>query len=220
MAAERIARRRTTGSGPSALAGGPANPVPTPLAGGSASLAPTPLTGGSASPAPTPVRHPWLVFIWFWLFAALSAGGVFLGLSEHGRALVPGAIALWAPAGVLLMAAAGTALRNRSALLGKADKARRDGLGALVAGLGMFGGGMARLTNGPAWRVLALPAIVTIGALFLRELPRRPSRSGLFSGIRRRSGELRMWTAYLGAWVIVLVTPVGVAWSLGLITVR
>ena len=28
-----------------------------------------------------------------------------------------------------------------------------------------------------------------------------------------------MWQAYLGLWIILLVTPVGVAWSLGLISI-
>ncbi len=169
---------------------------------------------------PVPIRHPALVFLGFWGFLACFAGGAFLGISEHGRPLVPGAFVLWAPAGLLAIAAAAPSLANRPERIGGAIKGRRGALVVLAAGMAQFGVGMARLTDVTAFRVLALPAIAAAGVCLLRELVRRPSRSIVFSGVRRRSGSLRMWTAYLGAWVIVLVTPVGVAWSLGLITVR
>lgn len=164
---------------------------------------------------PVPRWRRWLWLTGYSVFVVCFAAGGLLSVSKSGQPLLPGAIILWAPAGLVLIAMAMAALAGSDVV-----KGWRRGLGLLTAGLALFGAGMARLTGVTAFHVLTIPAIIGIGVYLLYQLLRRPSRSTMFSDIRRRRGAVRMWTAYFGSWLIMLVTPVGVAWALGVITVR
>ena len=95
----------------------------------------------------------------------------------------------------------------------------RAGLILLAAAGAMFGFGVWLLTHGVGWRLLTLPGLLWYVGMLAWELARRPSHSRLFRSAAQR-GRAWMWQAYLGAWLIVLVSPVGIAWALGLIEVR
>lgn len=154
----------------------------------------------------------WATLIWFCLFVGCLGGAVFLGMSYAGRPLVPGAVDLFAPAGALLLVPAALQLAGRLEL----QLGHHGGLILLAAGLALLGVGMWLITGWIAWRLLALPGLVWYAGMLAWELARRPSHSRLFTRARDR-GAGWMWQAYIGAWLIVLVSPVGILWTLGLI---
>jgi hypothetical protein len=171
-------------------------------------------------PTPPPRLRQWLVLSWFVVFLCCFAGAVFLGISYAGRPLVPGASKLIVPAGGLLLIAAVLQLSGHAHLEGKTQGATRTGLIYLEASLAMIGLGMWTITHELVWRFLCLPGIAWIFLGFGRILTQRPARSAFFQNARRRGGGGWMWQCYAGAWIIFLVAPVGIAWSIGVITVK
>lgn len=161
----------------------------------------------------------YLVLIWFVAFVACFGGAVFLGISYGRHPLVPGAAELLAPAGALLLVAAVLQLAGRAHLEGRTGNARRAGLLFGVAALALLGAGLWTITHLTASRVLCLPAIVWVFLGLGRNLLHRPSHAPFFQRARSHGGRLWMWQAYVGTWLIVLVSPVGIAWSLGLISI-
>ncbi len=144
------------------------------------------------------------------LFFALIAAAVFLGVpSRHGTHAtpLPGAVALLAPAGGLLIVPGAVAFARPSLGLMR----RPAALVVLILGIGLLGVGLASLTGHPEWRALALPAIVMTGVWIGREQLRGPKRS-VFS---RATGSGRHWPAYLTVWVLLLLFPAFALWSLG-----
>jgi hypothetical protein len=161
-----------------------------------------------------------LVLAWLVAFVGCFAGAVFLGISYAGHPLLPGAVHLLAPAGALLMIAAVLQLSGHVHLEGTTMGATRLGLIYLATALGMLGIGMWTITHEVPWRLACLPGIAWTFAGFGWVLLHRPSRSPLFRRARARGGALWMWQAYAGIWIVFLVAPVGIAWSIGLINVK
>jgi hypothetical protein len=156
---------------------------------------------------------PWQRWLTFARAGCLIVG-VFLGLGKYGRPLIPQAIVLLVPGGVLLSLHAISMLLGYGRLLTvPRPLATRCQLAFLVAGIGFVGIGMAALTGVHAFRMAAAPAIAMAGMTCLVQALRGPQRCWLAKYMPGRSP----FGAYLTCWFFALASPAGIAWCFGLI---
>ena len=102
----------------------------------------------------------WAALVWTCAFLGCFAGAVVLGTSYAGRPFVPGAAALLAPAGLLLVVPAALQLTGRLRVAPDGGRAVRARLILLAAAGAMFGFGVWLLTHGVGWRLLTLPGLL------------------------------------------------------------
>ncbi len=152
---------------------------------------------------------------WFIGFIACFGAGAFLGLSRRGHPLWPGALALWAPAGLLLIAPGLAALAGRLRVAAP-GAGRVRGAVMVVLGLGLLGVGLAHLTHDAAFYALGVPALAMIEVWLVGKLIGGP-HSPTFANARRRGGASRQWLAYTGAVLIALTIPFLAVAALGFV---
>ena len=75
--------------------------------------------------------------------------------------------------------------------------------------------GLEHLDPARAWSLLAVPMIVFLGLLFLREA----YRGKLSMLLRETSGRVERFWARLGMWMFGLSWPVFVLWAIGIIDI-
>lgn len=168
-----------------------------------------------STPAQIPAWKRAIGLMWFIAFVACFGAGAFLGLSRHGRPLMPSALALWAPAGGLLIVP-GLAIMAGRLTLATPGSDRLRGALTTVFGLGLLGVGLAHIAHQAGFYRLAVPALVLVESYLVREVMRGPS-SAAFDRVYRRRGRARMWLAYVGAIMLVLAGPVIIVAALGFI---
>lgn len=144
---------------------------------------------------------------------------VLLGLSRHGRPLVPAARDLFVPAGFLVAFHGALAAMGRVTALAfpwqtTAREHRRGGWILYLIGFGMIGLGAAEATKDLAWRALSVPGILILGALCLREAFLGPRKSR-FLLATAREGKRPVWLVAAGLWMFGLTWPFFVAWAVG-----
>jgi hypothetical protein len=177
-----------------------------------------PPAGGSHAPSTRGQIPAWkrgIGLMWFIAFVACLGAGAFLGLSRHGQPLMPSALSLWAPAGVLLIVP-GLAIMAGRLQLATPGPDRLRGALTTVFGLGLLGVGLAHIAHRAGFYRLAVPALVLAEIYLVREVVRGPS-GATFDRVYRRRGRARMWLAYVGAIMLVLAGPVMIVAALGFI---
>ena len=162
-------------------------------------------------------------------FVALLGGGVFLGIDWVGelvdggrghRPLVPGAAVLLAPAGVLLIVAFVARLAGTWPYTRGGRPYLAVSLGGIATGLALAGAGMLAVSQAEIWRALTLPLILLVGGYGLLTLVAPRRRRAFLDRARAHGGGGWALLATTGLVIVLIVVPVGVAWSLGLITIR
>jgi hypothetical protein len=127
-------------------------------------------------PAPSGPRTTRGEQVLFWIVSGLVCAGLVLGVSKHGRPLVPRARELFIPAGLILL------------FLGFWWRGRRSSehspLWLGLVGLALIGVGAHEAAAGP-WTLLALPGAVIATIAVLRAAVAGP-RSAFFSSMQRR----------------------------------
>jgi hypothetical protein len=138
-----------------------------------------------------------------WMALACLLGALVLGYSKYGEPL-------WKPARVLLLAA-GVLMMVQAAVLGgrrahpfvAIAPSRALAPGIFTCGLGLAGLGLEHLDAARPWSSLAIPMIVLLGLLFLREAF-RGKRSIL---LRYESGRWERFSIRAGVWMFGLCWP-------------
>jgi hypothetical protein len=145
-------------------------------------------------PAPSQPRTTRGEQILFWIVSGLVCAGLVLGVSKHGRPLVPRARELFIPAGLILLVLIGWSARRRGP--------DRVSLWLGLAALALIGVGAHEATAGP-WTLLAVPGAVLATFALLRAATVGPG-SALFVTMQRRSrsgtprsgGATRAWLVF------------------------
>jgi hypothetical protein len=148
-----------------------------------------------------------------WVILACLTGAAILGLSRYGDPVWRPARALAVPAGALMVLQSTLLGGRRAHPMVAIPAGPMLAPGVFVCGLGFLGLGLEHLDPARPWTILAIPMIVLLGLLSLREA-RRGRRSVL---LRERGGGWHGFLARAGLWMFGLCWPLFVLWALGVV---
>jgi hypothetical protein len=158
--------------------------------------------------------RPVVKLLW-WLTLGCLLIAVFLGLSKRGEPLWTAARAFFVPAGLLMVLQSVLLDDRRAHPIIRIAPNRALAPGLFTCGLGVAALGLEHLDPPRAWSLLAVPMIVFLGLLFLREA----YRGKLSMLLRETSGRVERFWARLGMWMFGLSWPVFVLWAIGIVDI-